>query len=79
MDYFDELQEKLKNRHFIVKMFSWLKYKIIMVYDFFRYDLKRGIRNLWVWFPVIWKQFDFDQAYLYRLISHKLKLMRKVL
>jgi len=32
-----------------------------------------GIKNLWKWFPVIWKDRDYDSAYIYRMLQFKLE------
>ena len=39
------------------------------------YDLKIGIKNLWRWFPVIWKDRDHDHYFLFKLIKVKLEFM----
>ena len=33
----------------------------------------RGIKNLWKWFPIVWKDRDFDYHYLLILMKFKLK------
>lgn len=38
-------------------------------------NLKQGIRNLIKWWPVIWRDRDWDHAYLSRLIEFKLTSM----
>jgi len=39
------------------------------------YDIKRGIKNLIVWFPTIWKDRDWDHYYLYVIMKKKLERM----
>ena len=36
-------------------------------------EFVRGIKNLWRWFPVIWKDRDWDQTFIYRVIKTKLE------
>jgi hypothetical protein len=36
-------------------------------------SLKYGIKNLWYWFPVIWKDRNWDQHFIYEVLKHKLK------
>lgn len=38
-------------------------------------NLKYGIKNIYVWFPVIWKDRQFDHGYLYTVLGKKLELM----
>lgn len=40
-------------------------------------DVRLGIRNLWRWFPIIWRDRNFDHAFLLSIIIHKLKYMEK--
>lgn len=39
------------------------------------YTIKYGIRNLIRWFPVIWNDRDWDQAYIYELLHKKFEHM----
>jgi phosphoribosyl-ATP pyrophosphohydrolase len=34
---------------------------------------KIGVKNLWYWFPVIWKDRSWDHSYIYKILKHKLK------
>lgn len=36
-------------------------------------DFIRGVKNLWKWFPVIWKDRDWDQHFIWRVIEFKLE------
>lgn len=41
------------------------------------YSIKYGIQNLIVWFPIIWKDRNWDQYYLYLILKMKLKNMER--
>lgn len=41
--------------------------------DWFMYDFITGIKNLIYWFPIIWKDRDFDFHYTYQILKEKLK------
>jgi hypothetical protein len=41
------------------------------------YDIKYGVLNLIKWFPVIWKDRDWDHYFIYMILNHKLKRMEK--
>jgi hypothetical protein len=49
--------------------------KIIDFYDFFRYDIHQGIRNLIIWFPIIWQDRSWDWDWLAKMMAFKLTLM----
>jgi len=40
-------------------------------------DLLQGVQNLWIWFPVIWKDRYWDHYFLMVLMHKKLELMEK--
>lgn len=44
---------------------------------YYHKDLYRGIVNLIKWFPVIWKDRDWDSYYIFRILEHKLTLQSK--
>ena len=37
----------------------------------------KGVKNLWRWFPVIWKDRDWDQYYIYEILAKKIQLQAK--
>ena len=39
--------------------------------------IKQGIRNLIIWFPVIWKDRWWDHSFLYSILRYKLSLMEE--
>ena len=41
---------------------------------YYHKDLYRGIKNLIKWFPIIWKDRDWDSHYIFRILEHKLTL-----
>lgn len=40
-------------------------------------QIRNGVSNLIKWFPVVWSDRDFDQAYLYRIVHKKLLNMEE--
>ncbi len=38
--------------------------------------IKGRFKKLWYWLPVIWNDYDFDYAYFWIIMQHKLKSMR---
>ena len=37
--------------------------------------VKTGIKNLWIWFPVIWRDRWWDHMYLHNMLKFKLQTM----
>ena len=40
-------------------------------------NIKRGISNLIVWFPIIWKDRDYDYAYILDILKFKIQKQAK--
>jgi hypothetical protein len=44
---------------------------------YYHKDFVRGIQKLWYWFPIIWKDRDWDDHYIFEVLKHKLKAQAK--
>lgn len=44
---------------------------------YYHIDFVRGVKNLWVWFPIIWKDRNWDDYYIYEVIRVKLENQAK--
>lgn len=44
---------------------------------YYHKDLYRGVKNLIKWFPVIWRDRDWDHSYIFKILEHKLKSQAK--
>jgi len=51
----------------------WWKYEGRYYYK----DFIQGIKNLWKWFPTIWKQRDWDGDFIYTILAKKLEFQAK--
>jgi hypothetical protein len=40
---------------------------------YYHRDFINGIKNIWNWFPTIWKDRDWDSSYIYEILIHKLE------
>lgn len=49
----------------------------VFVYPYYRFV--NGIRNIFYWFPFIWKDRDWDVYHLYKLMEHKVRSMDRYL
>lgn len=41
------------------------------------YNIRNGLENLLIWLPVIWKDRDFDEYYVFKLLYKKFENMEK--
>ena len=51
------------------RLYRWFKWEARYLHK----DIARGIRNLWRWFPIVWKDRDWDQYYILESLKFKLK------
>jgi hypothetical protein len=50
------------------KIRLWFKYDV----RYYHKDFIQGVKNLWKWFPIIWKDRDWDSFFIYEVIRVKL-------
>jgi len=72
-DIFEQLKDERESR-------SWLRRKIDYISLWWKHDGRyvgkefiRGIKSVWYWLPVIWKDRNWDDSFIFDIISHKLK------
>jgi len=54
------------------KLYRWCKWELSSQPYYFKY----GVKNLWRWFWVIWKDRDWDQHYYWEITKKKISQMR---
>lgn len=40
---------------------------------YYHKDFIQGVKNLWKWFPTIWKDRDWDDSFIFEILTKKLK------
>ena len=55
------------------KISLWWKFEA----KYYHKDFTRGVKNLWRWFPTIWKDRDYDGHYIFEVIRVKLEHQAK--
>ena len=76
-DIFDEWANERDSRPWIVK-----KYGLIPVWwnhegKYLHTTIKRGVKNLIYWLPIIWKDRHWDSHYIFEIMIHKIKAQSK--
>jgi hypothetical protein len=76
-DIFEQWTEKLEARPWITRKLNhisgWWNYEA----QYYLKDFTTGIKNLWYWLPVIWKDRNWDHQFIFDILSHKLKAQSK--
>lgn len=62
-----------KKINFLRRIYLWWKFDGQYLHKDFIY----GIKNLWKWFPVIWKDRDWDDHFIWQLLIFKIKKQAK--
>ena len=55
------------------KIYIWWKWEG----KYFHRDITQGVKNLYYWFPIIWKDRNWDDHYIFEVLKHKLKAQAK--
>ena len=61
--------ERSREINFLEKIRLWWKFEG----KYYHSDFIKGVKNIWRWLPVIWKDRDWDQTYIYTIIKTKLE------
>ena len=66
-DFFEDLKNRPRPNLFR-RIYLWWAHDGKYYHKYF----KQGIKNLIYWFPVIWKDRDWDSHYIFEILQHKL-------
>ena len=61
----------------MMKMFETIRLWWKFEGRYYHKDFIQGVKNLWKWFPVIWKDRDWDTHFIYEIIRVKLNNQAK--
>ena len=66
-DFFEDLKNRPRPNIFR-RIWLWWEHDGKYYHKYF----KQGIKNIWYWFPIIWKDRDWDGHYIFEILQHKL-------
>jgi|SRR6056300_981803 hypothetical protein len=72
-DIFDQWQEERESRSCLRKKLDSISLWWEHDGKYLHLNFKRGIKNIWYWFPIIWKDRNWDSSFIFDILSHKLK------
>lgn len=76
-DIFEQLREERESRSWIRRKWDYLRLWWHHDGQFMITNFKVGIKNIWYWLPVIWKDRNWDSSFIFDILSHKLKAQAK--
>jgi hypothetical protein len=71
-DFFEDLKNRPRPNLFR-RIWLWWAHDGRYYHKYF----KEGVKNLWYWFPIIWKDRNWDDRYIFEVLKHKLKAQAK--
>ena len=76
-DIFEQWREERESRPWYRKLFNSISLKWKFEWRYLWKDFKTGVKNIWYWMPIIWKDRNWDHRYIYTMLQHKLKAQSK--
>ena len=71
-DFFEEIKNRPRP-NFFRRIWLWWNHDGKYYHKYF----KNGVKNLWYWLPIIWKDRNWDSHYIFEVLKHKLKSQAK--
>lgn len=71
-DFFEDMENKPRPNIFR-RVYLWWIFDGKYYHKYF----KQGVKNIWYWFPIIWKDRHWDSHYIFEILKHKLKAQAK--
>jgi len=76
-DIFEQWREERESRNLFRKIMDNISLWWENEARFYWINFKTGIKNIIYWFPVIWKDRNWDSHYIFEIMMHKLKAQSK--
>ena len=67
-DFFEDMKNRPRPNIFR-RIYLWWEHDGRYYHKYF----KQGVKNIWYWFPIIWKDRHWDSHYIFEILKHKLK------
>ena len=77
MDIFDQWAEKRESKPWIIRKLEFIPMWWSNDGKYLHKTIWTGLKNLWYWFPIIWKDRNWDSHYIFDIMMHKLKAQSK--
>lgn len=77
LDIFDQWAEERAKKPWIVRKLRWIPLWWSQEGQFTLRNIKTGIKSIWYWLPIIWKDRNWDHRYIFDMMRHKLEAQSK--
>ena len=76
-DIFEQWSEERAKKPWIVRKLRFIPLWWDQEGRYLHKEIKTGIKNIWYWLPIIWKDRNWDSHYIFEIMMHKLKAQSK--
>ena len=76
-DIFEQWSEERSKKSWIVRKLEWVSLWWALEGKYLHRNFKAGIKNLWYWLPIIWKDRNWDYHYIFEIMMHKIRAQSK--
>ena len=76
-DIFDQWAEEIAKKPWLVRKLQWIPLWWSQEGQFTLRNIKTGIKSIWYWLPIIWKDRHWDSHYIFDIMIHKIKAQSK--
>jgi hypothetical protein len=77
LDVFDQWDEERSKKPWIVRKLRFIPLWWDHEGKYYPKMFKTGVKNIIYWFPIIWKDRNWDSHYIFEIMMHKLKAQSK--
>lgn len=77
LDVFDQWAEETAKKPWIVRKLKFIPLWWDQEGRYLHKEIKTGIKNIFYWLPIIWKDRHWDSHYIFEIMMHKLKAQSK--
>ena len=77
LDIFDQWAEERAKKPWIVRKLRFIPLWWDQEGRYLHKEIKTGIKNIWYWLPIIWKDRNWDSHYIFEIMMHKIKAQSK--
>jgi hypothetical protein len=76
-DIFDQWEEERKQNPWFIRKLEFIPLWWNHEGKYYHKMFRTGVKNLIYWFPIIWKDRNWDSHYIFEILSHKIKAQSK--
>lgn len=77
LDIFDQWAEEREKESWLIRKLKYIPLWWDTDGRYYHKYLKQGVKNIWYWLPIVWKDRHWDSHYIFEIMMHKIKAQSK--